>query len=52
MPGKGHTRNDVRAARYRFWGVRSYLIAYYFDDKTLTVVRVIHGRRNLRRLFK
>jgi toxin ParE1/3/4 len=52
MPGKGHTRAEVRDPRYRFWTVYSYVIAYRYDDTTLTVVRVVHGRRNLGRLFK
>ena len=52
MPGKGHRRLDVKDKRYRFWSVYSYVIAYRYDDTTLTVVRVVHGRRNLRRLFR
>lgn len=52
MPGKGHTRPDVRRRDYRFWSVYSYVIAYSFDDLTLTVVRVVHGRRNFRSIFK
>jgi antitoxin ParD1/3/4/toxin ParE1/3/4 len=52
MPGKGHTRADVRNPDYRFWTVYSYVIACRYDDRTLTVVRVVHGRRNFRRLFK
>jgi toxin ParE1/3/4 len=52
MPGKGHTRAEVRDPRYRFWTVYSYVIAYRYDDTTLTVVRVVHGRRNFGRLFK
>jgi plasmid stabilization system protein ParE len=52
MPGKGHTRSDVRDKRYRFWTVYSYVIAYMYDDASLTVVRVVHGKRNFRRLFK
>ena len=51
-PGIGHMRPDVREPRYRFWTVYSYLIAYRYDDETLTVVRVIHGRRNFRQLFR
>ncbi|MGB7159687.1 MAG: type II toxin-antitoxin system RelE/ParE family toxin [Tepidisphaeraceae bacterium] len=51
MPGKGHTRPDVRDTGFRFWSVFSYVIAYRFDDATLTVVRVVHGRRNFRKLF-
>jgi toxin ParE1/3/4 len=52
MPGKGHSRPDVKDSNYRFWSVYSYVIAYRFDDTSLTVVRVIHGRRNFRRIFK
>lgn len=52
MPGKGHTRSDVRNKVYRFWSVYSYVIACRFDDETLTVVRVVHGGRNFRKLFR
>jgi antitoxin ParD1/3/4/toxin ParE1/3/4 len=52
MPGKGHTRSDVRDDRYRFWSVFSWVIAYRYDEKTLTVARVVHGHRNFRKLFK
>jgi toxin ParE1/3/4 len=52
MPGKGHTRADVRDPDYRFWSVYAYVIAYRYDDASLTVVRVVHGRRNFRKLFK
>jgi toxin ParE1/3/4 len=52
MPGKGHIRKDVRIPAFRFWSVYSYVIAYRYNDTTLTVVRVVHGRRNFRALFK
>ena len=52
MPGKGHVRADVKDLRYRFWAVRPYVIAYRYDDQTLTVVRVVHGARDFRRLFR
>jgi toxin ParE1/3/4 len=52
MPGQGHTRTDVRNPKLRFWSVYSYVIAYRYDDETLTVVRVVHGRRNFRKLFR
>jgi len=51
-PGKGHTRADVQHRRYRFWRVYSYMIAYHFDAERITIVRVVHGSRNFRRLFK
>jgi toxin ParE1/3/4 len=52
MPGKGHTRKEVTNPHYRFWTVYSYVIAYRYDDATLTVVRVVHGHRDFRRLFR
>jgi toxin ParE1/3/4 len=52
MPGKGHWRSDVRDVRYGFWTVYSYVVAYRYDETTSTVVRVIHGRRDFRKLFK
>ena len=51
MPGLGHQRADVRSPHYRFWTVHRFVIAYRFDEKTLTVVRVVHGSRDFRRLF-
>lgn len=51
MPGIGHRRDDVRDLSYRFWAVYSYIIAYRFNDEALTIVRVIHGARDFRRLF-
>ena len=52
MPGKGHVRADVKDPSYRFCSVRPYVIAYRYDDQTLTIVRVVHGARNFRRLFR
>jgi plasmid stabilization system protein ParE len=52
MPGKGHIRSDVKDPGYRFWSVYSFVIAYRFNEKTLTIVRVLHGHRDFRRLFR
>ena len=51
MPGKGHFRPDVPEVEYRFWSVYSWVIAYEYDDETLTVVRVVHGHRDFRQQF-
>lgn len=51
MPGKGHTRADVPDHRFLFLNVSPYVIAYQYDDTALTVERVVHGRRDFRRLF-
>jgi plasmid stabilization system protein ParE len=52
MPGIGHERVDVLNPKYRFWAVKPYVIAYFYDAKTLTVARVLHGARDFRRLLK
>jgi len=52
FPGKGHKRTDVKDSRYLFWNVYSYVIAYRYDDTTLTIVRVLHGSRDFRRIFR
>ena len=52
MPGKGHRRPDVKHTAYRFWSVYSYVVGYRFDDTSLTVIRVVHGARDFRKLFK
>jgi plasmid stabilization system protein ParE len=51
MPGMGHRREDVRDARYRFWSVKSYVIAYRADAESLRVARVVHGHRDFRQVF-
>ena len=51
VPGKGHFRQDVSDKQYKFWTVFSYVIAYRYDDETVTIVHVVHGRRDFRRIF-
>lgn len=50
-PGAGHSRTDLTSRPLKFWPV-SYLIVYAHDVKTMRVVRVIHGSRNLAALLK
>lgn len=52
FPRMGHKRPDVRDARYWFWSVGNYVICYRLEEETLLVVRVIHGARDFRRIFK
>ena len=52
MPGGGHVRLDVDDNRYRFWTVKPYVIAYRYTSRTLTVVRVLHGARDFRQIFR
>lgn len=52
FPRMGHTRADVTDPRYLFWAVGKIIIAYRLEDKELLVVRVVHGARDFRKLFK
>jgi toxin ParE1/3/4 len=52
QPGMGHRRSDVRNPHYRFWTVYSYIIAYRYETAPLQVVRVVHGARDIKRLFR
>lgn len=48
FPHRGHTRTDLTSNPLRFQIVRDYLIAYAPDERPLTIVSVVHGRRNPR----
>jgi plasmid stabilization system protein ParE len=50
MPGLGHQRPDA-SARYRFWRVGPYLIAYRVEQRNVLVVRLLHGARDIGRLL-
>jgi toxin ParE1/3/4 len=52
FPLMGHTRADVRDTRYRFWAVGNYVIGYRIEKDALVVMRVVHGARDFRLLFK
>jgi plasmid stabilization system protein ParE len=49
--GLGHEREETRGKPYRFWKVYSYLIVYRTEGSTLIVLRVVHGARDLKRIF-
>lgn len=51
MPGIGHQRPDVDDDRYRFWTVKPFVIAYRVSARRLTIVRIVHGARDFRKLF-
>jgi toxin ParE1/3/4 len=52
FPGLGHTRADVKDKGYLFRAVGNYVIAYRVEQQELVVVRVVHGTRDFRKLFK
>ena len=51
MPGIGHKRQDLTERIVLFWPVHSYLVIYR-DSKPLRIIRVIHGKRDVKRLLK
>jgi len=51
MPGMGHKRQDLTTRDVLFWPVHSYLVIYKLSDP-LRIVRVIHGKRDVKKLLK
>jgi toxin ParE1/3/4 len=51
-PGIGHLRTDLADETVRFWPVFSYLVIYRPDIKPIQIVRVLHGKRDVRRLLE
>src|SRR4051812_27632570 len=51
FPGLGHTRADVKDKQLRFWAVHSYLIVYRPEPRPVRIIRVVSGRRDIKRLL-
>ena len=51
-PGIGHYRSDLVAEPMRFWRVRDHLIIYRGEKQPLEIVRVLHGKRDVRALLE
>jgi toxin ParE1/3/4 len=51
FPGIGHPRADVRNPDYRFWNVFNYVVAYRTLKREVTIVRVVHGHRDISNLL-
>jgi plasmid stabilization system protein ParE len=50
MPNMGHRREDLTARDVLFWPLHSYLVIYE-SASPLRIVRVIHGKRDVRKLL-
>ena len=53
-PELGHTRSDISNPKILFLGVggyRKYLIAFSRGPRTLRVLRILHGARNIKTIF-
>ena len=52
MPGLGHSRVDLTDEAVRFWRVLSYLIVYDPIVRPVAIARIIHSRRDIRRVLR
>jgi plasmid stabilization system protein ParE len=52
MPFAGPRREDLPRGTYRSWPVGSYLIIYRVRGRKVIVVRVLHGARDVRSIFR
>jgi len=51
LPGKGHRRPDLTSKEVLFFSVYQYMIVYR-RRKTVEIVAVLHGKRDVKRLLK
>lgn len=49
-PGLGAQRDHIRKGM-RLWTVGTYLVLYRIESTGIEVVRIVHGRRDLNRIF-
>jgi toxin ParE1/3/4 len=50
-PGVGHKRQDLTDEAVKFWPIFAYLIVYDTEMRPLRIARVLHGSRDLERIF-
>jgi plasmid stabilization system protein ParE len=50
-PGIGHLRPDLTDEDVRFWSIFKYLVIYHPDTDPLEIVRVLHGRRDVKQIL-
>ncbi len=51
FPGSGRKRDDIRPG-YRGVSVKDYLIFYRVSGEVVEIMHVLHGRRDLPKLFE
>ncbi len=51
-PGIGFHRKQLTGPSLRWWPVFRFLILYDPREEPLTVLRIVHGARDLKRLFR
>jgi len=53
-PLRGQTRTDLTSRPLRFWTVQrypTYIVVYDPATSPLQIIRILHGKRDLKRLF-
>jgi antitoxin ParD1/3/4/toxin ParE1/3/4 len=51
-PDAGHRRENLTAAPVKFWTVFSYMIIYDPAARPITIVRVLHGNRDISTMLR
>ena len=51
QPRIGHARRDLTDLDVAFWSVHSWLVVHRLERRTLVIVRVLSGRRDVRKLL-
>ena len=52
MPGSGSKRRDLTGDRVRWWTVFKWVVIYDPEPSPITILRVIHGARDLDRMLR
>lgn len=51
VPGSGSRRTEITGDRVRWWRVFDWIVLYDWESSPLTILRVVHGARDLDRLL-
>ncbi|WP_419164054.1 type II toxin-antitoxin system RelE/ParE family toxin [Candidatus Palauibacter sp.] len=51
VPGSGSKRTEMTGDRVRWWRVFDWVVLYDWESSPLTILRVLHGARDLDRLL-
>ncbi len=51
MPGSGSKRTEITGDAVRWWRVFDWVVLYYPESSPLTILRIIHGARDLDRIL-
>lgn len=51
VPGSGSRRTEITGDRVRWWRVFDWIVLYDWESSPITILRVVHGARDLDRLL-